>query len=315
MEVSCDRPVAVEGLVKKYGDEFGVRGVSLRVDKGEIASVLGPNGAGKSTLIKLVAGVLNPTSGSVKVCGHDPRSHHARKFLGYMPQTGGLYEDMTGWENLMFFGGLKGLSGASLRRESEELLKLVNLYDARNKLVRKYSGGMKRRLSLAIALLGSPGVVVVDEPTSGLDPDVRIRVWEALKRLREEGKAVVMATHFIDEAERLSDKVYVMDYGKVVASGTPHELIRKYVPEAVITVEVSGKASECAGALKRFEGEWIVTIGGERRIYVYTHNPDSSLPEIVSTLHRFGCVIIAVRVRKPTLEDVFFKLTGRGFES
>ncbi len=301
--------LVVENLVKRYGDKVALKGVSFRVEKGIVYSLLGPNGAGKTTLLSIIAGILNPTSGRVLVKGGDPRDPKARLHIGYCPQEHGLTELLTGRDNMMFYARLYGYSESEARKRVNELLDLVGLTDYADKPVAKYSGGMKKRLSLAITLLHDPDLLILDEPTTGMDPGMRRSVWDIILGLRKEGKTILLATHYMEEADYLSDRVAIMNEGEIVAEGSPEELKQKYGPKSVVELELymPPKPSTIED-LGRFSD----TIYLENNtIKVHTQDPDSIIPKLVDTLYSGGLSLKALRIAKPTLEDVFLKLTGR----
>ncbi len=304
-----DYIVVVEELVKRYGDKEALKGVSFRVEKGIVYSLLGPNGAGKTTLLNIIAGILNPTSGRVLVKGRDPRDPETRLHIGFCPQEHGLTELLTGYDNMMFFARLYGYSEREARKRVKELLELVGLLEYANKLVAKYSGGMKKRLSLAITLLHNPDLLILDEPTTGMDPGVRRSVWDIILQLRKEGKTILLATHYMEEADYLSDKVAIMNDGSIIAEGSPEELKQKYGPKTVVELELyrtpTGKVIE---ELRRYSDTIYVE---DSLVRVHTADPDTLVPKIVNTLYSIGFPLKALRITKPTLEDVFLKLTGR----
>ena len=219
--------LVVEELVKKYGDIEAVRGVSFTVETGEVYALLGPNGAGKSTILGIVTGVISPTSGRVLVDGLPPYRREARTRIGYAPQGHGLDPSLTGLENIAFYARLRGLSPREAVKQLTGLAEEWGLYQHLHRPVGKYSGGMARKLAVLVALIGDPRLLVLDEPTSGLDPGSRRKIWELVERLRGEGKAVLLATHYMEEAERLADRVGIIDRGVLVAEGAPDELKKK----------------------------------------------------------------------------------------
>ncbi len=301
--------VVVENLWKKYGGQAALKGVSIRVGESEVVSLLGPNGAGKTTLISIIVGVLKPSSGKVTICGGDPRDPGVRSLFSYCPQEHGLIEDLTGFENIMFYAGLYGIDPRTARERGVELLEKLGLKEHADKLVRRYSGGMKKRLSLAITLLARPKLVVLDEPTTGMDPGARRFVWSVIREFRENGGSVLLATHYMEEADELSDRVYIMNEGRIVAEGSPEELKARYGPPAVITVECSRLNDEVIGRVKStVEGE---VVAEDSKLRIHSRAPEEEVPRIVRCIYEAGSHVLALRVEKPTLEDVFLKLTGR----
>lgn len=221
--------IVMERLVKRYGDVTAVNDLSLQVTRGELFGLLGPNGAGKTTTINILCGLLKPTSGFASVCGYDVQKEamKMRELIGVCIQETAVYPYLTGEENVKFFGDLYTLDGETLRDRCSMLLERLGLAGDARRRVSKYSGGMKRRLSLILALIHDPQVVFLDEPTVGMDPQSRHAVWDFIRELKKEGKTIVLTTHHMEEAEELCDRVGIIDYGKLIALGPPEELIRR----------------------------------------------------------------------------------------
>ena len=310
MGVSMDVVLRVEGVVKKYGDKIAVNDVSLSVQRGEIYGLLGPNGAGKTTLMSIIAGILDPTEGRVEVLGGDPHDREIRARIGYCPQESVVYDNLTGLENLMFYAGLYGLSGSRAKQKSEELIRFVGLEEYAKDLVKTYSGGMKKRLNFAIALVGDPDLILLDEPTTGMDPRVRRSVWELIERLRKAGKTIILATHYMEEADELSNRVAIMNLGRKVVEGTPEELKKKYGPKAVVSVELVKVTQDIVESIKPYALEGRVVVEGNV-LRVHVEDPDEASPKIVSELVKRGYKLNMLKIDRPTLEDVFLRLTGR----
>ena len=310
MGVSMDVVLRVEGVVKKYGDKIAVNDVSLSVQRGEIYGLLGPNGAGKTTLMSIIAGILDPTEGRVEVLGGDPHDREIRARIGYCPQESVVYDNLTGLENLMFYAGLYGLSGSRAKQKSEELIRFVGLEEYAKDLVKTYSGGMKKRLNFAIALVGDPDLILLDEPTTGMDPRVRRSVWELIERLRKAGKTIILATHYMEEADELSNRVAIMNLGRKVVEGTPEELKKKYGPKAVVSVELAKVTQDIIEYIKPYALEGRVVVEGNV-LRVHVEDPDETTPKIVSELVKRGYKLNMLKIDRPTLEDVFLRLTGR----
>ncbi|RLE85395.1 MAG: ABC transporter ATP-binding protein [Thermoprotei archaeon] len=304
--------LVVEGVWKRFGDRDVVRDVSLLVNEGEIVSLLGPNGAGKTTLLKIITGVLRPDSGRVLIKGLSPEDLKARALVGFCPQEPGLIDDLTGLENMMFYARLQGLDGKNVVKRVEGLLKIMGLSGDMGKLVRKYSGGMKKKLGLAATLIHDPEILILDEPTTGMDPGVRREVWRIIQQEKRSGKAILIATHYMEEAEALSDRVYIIDQGRIVASGTPSELKSKYAPPSVIEVELYRLPENADATLKDLGLRYTVH---EDKLRVHSSDVDRDVPRLVALIHENGGAVKILRVTEPTLEDVFLKLTGRGLES
>ena len=298
---------------------MAVDSLSMSVEKGELFGLLGPNGAGKSTLTKMISGRLNATSGTIKVGDYsikdDPMK--VKELLGVVPQDIVLYDYLNAKENLSFYGRLYGLSGKKLKNRINELLQFTQLDEkAVKRHVSTYSGGMKRRVNIAAALLHEPQVLLLDEPTAGLDPQNKHALWDIIEVLKKQGKTIVLTTHMMDEAEELCDRVAIMDQGKVIALGSPSQLVDDVKMENTITV-VPDKTSP--SLVEQVKG-----IGGVKNVYtafdedensdtlkVITDCPDDILPDVVSTIVNTGTKVLSVQLSRVTLEDVFISLTGR----
>lgn len=272
-------------LRKRYGDTAAVDGLSLEVRPGEIFGLLGPNGAGKSTTIAMSAGLLKPDSGRVEIVGLGaPSDPEVRRAIGLAPQTLALYDELTASENLSFFGRLYGLRGAALASRVDWALEFAGLTDRRRHRVKTYSGGMRRRLNLAAALLHEPRLLFLDEPTAGVDPQSRNAIFESVLALRANGTTVIYTTHYMEEAQRLCDRVGVMDRGRLLALDTTANLLSRHGGRPTVV---------------------IVTDAGEESIV-----SDDPLAEAARAL-RGGAEVRGVRVENATLESVFLNLTGR----
>lgn len=297
---TSDPFISANGLVKRYGSLTAVDGLSLDVRRGECLGLLGPNGAGKSTTISMMLGLLVPDEGTVVLSGGgNPVDPNARKRLGAAPQALSLYEDLTGEENIAFFGSLYGLSGSNLTSRVEESLRFVGLLDRRKDLMGTYSGGMARRLNLACAIVHEPEAVLLDEPTVGVDPQSRNQLFENVEKLKALGRTILYTTHYMEEAERLCDRVAIIDNGKLLALGTVDELLAAHGGSSSVEVELTEQPD---GTL---DIEGAVLEG--KRLRVQTKNP----AETVVAIARSGRAFDGLRVRRPTLEDVFLSLTGR----
>ncbi len=307
--------IVVENIVKKYDGFEALKGVSFTVERGEIFGLLGPNGAGKTTLLNIIAGVIKQSSGKVIVEGIDITSepNKAKKIIGFMPQELAVYDSLSGYENLLFYAGLYGIPKREATKRVSELLKLVGLENVASKRAKTYSGGMVRRLAIATALINNPKILLLDEPTSGLDPDARRRFWDFLLKLKEEGKTVIIATHYVEEAEFLADRVAIMYEGKIIALDTPENLKKSIGPLSVIEVETKGPTNISKQLLAEFSEERkIVDKNGLYKIYV--RDPDRILPVLVEKLASSRVKIVRIHVVEPSLEDVFIKLVGRRIE-
>ena len=299
--------IRARGLVKRFGDFTAVDGIDLDVARGEAFGFLGPNGAGKSSTMRMIGCVSTPTAGELSILGMDPvrDGTRIRARLGVCPQLDNLDPDLTVQENLTTYARYFGLSRAEGRRRAAELLEFVQLADRATSKVDPLSGGMKRRLTIARAMVNEPELVLLDEPTTGLDPQARHLLWERLFRLKQQGVTLVLTTHYMDEAEQLCDRLVVMDTGKIVAEGSPRSLIEQHSTREVVELRFG------ESALDGFRDK--LTGIGERvdvlpdRILLYADDGDGAVAEV----HNRQLAPSSVLVRRSTLEDVFLHLTGR----
>ncbi|MEY4452411.1 MAG: hypothetical protein RIT51_89 [Actinomycetota bacterium] len=299
--------IRAKGLTKVYGEFIAVDGIDFEVKKGEAFGLLGPNGAGKSTTMKMIASTSRRTGGELEILGKDPNVHgpEIRAHLGVVPQQDNLDRELKVWENLMTYGRYFGLSRKFLKGKIEELLQFAQLEDKRNNKTEELSGGMKRRLTIARGLVNEPEILMLDEPTTGLDPQARHVLWDRLFSLKELGVTLVITTHYMDEAEQLCDRLVVMDKGKIMAEGSPADLIKKYSSKEVLEVRFGSKNN--AAAAKKLEkvGDRIEVLPD--RILIYSANGEKELEKIT----KLGLNPITSLVRRSSLEDVFLRLTGR----
>ncbi len=299
--------VIVEDLVKRYGDVEAVRGISFSIRKGEVFGLLGPNGAGKTTTIHVIATLLRPTAGRVSVAGHDvvKEAAEVRKRIGIVFQDPSLDWSLTAWENMYIHGLLYGLSGEELKRRIREVLEFVELWEHANRLVRNFSGGMRRRLEVARALLHSPELLILDEPTIGLDPHTRARIWDYIREVQKrEGMTILLTTHYMDEAEELCDRIAIMDHGKIIAEGTADEL-KSLVGSDVIIARFDRPACFNTGPIRECRKL------PDGRVEFVVENAARALPQLFDMAREAGLRIIEVSYRRPTLNEVFLHLTGR----
>jgi lipooligosaccharide transport system ATP-binding protein len=299
--------ITANNLVKKYKEFAAVNGISFEVAPGESFGLLGPNGAGKSTTMRMVGAVSTRTGGDLNILGLDPNSHgpEIRSQLGVVPQADNLDTELRVRDNLIVYGRYFGLPGARVRKRADELLAFAQLEDKAKAKVDDLSGGMKRRLTIARALINDPRILLLDEPTTGLDPQARHILWDRLFRLKEQGTTLVLTTHYMDEAEQLCDRLVVVDKGSIMAEGSPASLIREYSSKEVLEVRFgSERNSEVAGTLDGI-GERIEVLPD--RILVYSDNGEAELVRITER----GLRPITSLVRRSSLEDVFLRLTGR----
>jgi lipooligosaccharide transport system ATP-binding protein len=294
-------------LVKTYGETAAVDGITFSVAPGESFGLLGPNGAGKSTTMRMVGAVSTRTSGSLRILDRDPNDHGPaiRSQLGVVPQADNLDTELRVRENLIVYGRYFGLPLSHLRTRADELLAFAQLSDRAKSKVDDLSGGMKRRLTIARALINDPRILLLDEPTTGLDPQARHILWDRLFRLKEQGTTLVLTTHYMDEAEQLCDRLVVVDKGRIMAEGAPAALIREHSTREVLEVRFGSEQN--VGAADKLAGI------GERlevlpdRVLVYANDGEAALVEVT----RRGLAPLTSLVRRSSLEDVFLRLTGR----
>jgi lipooligosaccharide transport system ATP-binding protein len=297
--------IEARGLTKRFGDLVAVDGIDFAVERGETFGFLGPNGAGKSSTMRMIGAVSPPSGGSLRVLGRDPEHDGPaiRERLGVVPQEDNLDLELNVAENLLVYGRFFGLAKDVIRQRTDELLDFVQLSERRDSRVDALSGGMKRRLTIARALVNDPELMLLDEPTTGLDPQARHALWDRLYRLKQRGVTLVLTTHYMDEAEQLCDRLVIMDRAHIVAEGSPRELIDRFVEREVVELRFASED----GVVPRLEGI------GERlevlpdRIVIGTDDGDAAL----DTVHERGLHPRSSLVRRSTLEDVFLTLTGR----
>ena len=309
MTKSTERELVItaKGLRKTYGDFVAVDSIDFEVMRGESFGLLGPNGAGKSTTMRMITSTLQRTAGELQILGKDPDKFgpEIRAHLGVVPQQDNLDRQLKVWENLLVYGRYFGLSRKFLNAKIEELLAFAQLEEKRNVKTDELSGGMKRRLTIARGLVNEPEILLLDEPTTGLDPQARHILWDRLFRLKELGVTLVLTTHYMDEAEQLCDRIVVMDKGRIMAEGSPAELIKKYSSKEVLEVRFGSKGN--AAAAKKLEkvGDRLEVLPD--RILVYTDNGEKALERVT----KLGLDPVTSLVRRSSLEDVFLRLTGR----
>jgi ABC-2 type transport system ATP-binding protein len=301
-----------DGLEKRFGDLKAVDGVSFEISHGETFGLLGPNGAGKTTSISIIAGLLESDGGSVTVGGESitTSSTRGKGSIGLVPQELAIYPDLTAEENLFFFGRLYGMSGPDLDKRVDEVLEVVGLDDRRSDLTKEYSGGMKRRLNIGIGLLHKPQLLILDEPTVGVDPQSRNAILESVENLSGEGMAVLYTTHYMEEAERLCDRVAIIDEGKIKAEGTRRELVSMVGQKDRIRVDGGGDIDGAVNRVRQIDGVTDVS-RSDGGLDVLVVNASGILPEILSSVTAAGASISGVEVEEPNLEAVFLHLTGK----
>jgi len=298
--------IKVEGLSKKFGNLTAVNDVSFEVDEGAIFGFLGPNGAGKTTTISILCTLLSPTSGRASIAGHDcaKEPSEVRKAIGIVFQDTTLDKDLTAYENLMFHAYLYDVKKSEMRKRIDDALHFVGLFERRDDLVKKFSGGMKRRLEVARGIIHRPRVLFLDEPTLGLDPQSRANLWEFIIGLqREYNTTIFMTTHYMEEAE-VCNKIAIIDNGDIIAFGIPDEL-KKSVGGDVIYISTPDNRKAKLEIEKLFN---VAVTEKENELFLPALNGDASIPEIINAM---GGKVLSVRLQRPTLNDVFLRMTGR----
>jgi ABC-2 type transport system ATP-binding protein len=304
--------IEVENLRKTFGDLVAVDGVSFVAPPGGIFGLLGPNGAGKTTTISCICGLLTPTSGRVRVVGRDVARDgaEARRALGVVPQEIALYDDLTARENLEYWGGTQGLRGAECKRRIEEVLDLTGLADRAREAVKRFSGGMKRRLNFACGILHHPKVLLLDEPTVGVDPQSRVRLLELVRAEAQAGTCVLYTTHYMEEAETLCDRLAVVDHGRIIAQGTLAELRSMLRERDLLRFSGVFRPEGVRAALERLDAVELLNVD-ESQLALAMPEASRRLPEIFAALAASGAEVRGTRLRQPSLESLFIKLTGK----
>ena len=299
--------IVARGLTKKFGDFTAVDGIDFTVKRGESFGLLGPNGAGKSTTMRIIGATSQRTGGEISILGKDPEKFgpQIRAHLGVIPQKDNLDEQLTVTQNLYIYGRYFGLSNKFIKGKIEELLEFAQLEEKRDAKVDSLSGGMKRRLTIARALVSEPDILMLDEPTTGLDPQARHILWDRLFRLKEKGVTLVITTHFMDEAEQLCERLIVIDRGKIMAEGSPADLIKRYSSKEVLELRFGSENNETVADKLRDKCERLEVLPD--RVLLYSEDAEHVLEEII----RSGMQPKTSLVRRSSLEDVFLRLTGR----
>jgi ABC-2 type transport system ATP-binding protein len=307
--------IFARGLVKTYGEVRALAGVDLAVERGTILGLLGPNGAGKTTAVRILTTLLKPDSGEARVAGYDAVREAAalRRHIGLAGQYAAVDENLTGRENLTMVGRLYGSRRADANRRSDELLESFDLSEAARRPVKTYSGGMRRRLDLAAALVNEPAVLFLDEPTTGLDPRSRLGLWEVIERLVGGGTTVLLTTQYLDEADRLADTIAVIDHGRVIARGTSDELKDRVGGERLEVRLEDGASGDAAVAALTFMSDDEPRLS-DGLVSLHVRERTGAIVEAVRRLDEAGVAVADLALRRPTLDDVFLALTGRAAE-
>jgi ABC-2 type transport system ATP-binding protein len=305
-----------KGLRKDYGSVRALDGLSFEVSPGTIFGLLGPNGAGKSTAVKVLTTLARADGGEACVAGHDVAREpgEVRRAIGVVAQRSGVDVQLTGRENVVLHGRLQGLRGRELARRADQLLDEFGLAEAANRVARGYSGGMQRRLDIAMGLVHRPQVLFLDEPTTGLDPEVRAAMWTEIARLqREEGLTILLTTHYLEEADQLASSLAIVDRGRVVAQGSPDELKASLEGDAVqVELEDRNANGNVSAALARVDGLRDVTVDG-RTLHARAPDGGRAVPAVLAALDAHAIPVASVKVARPSLDDVYLRFAGRSF--
>jgi ABC-2 type transport system ATP-binding protein len=304
--------IRIKGLVKKYGERVAVQGVSLSIEEGEIFGLLGPNGAGKTTTLSILSTLLIPDEGHVTISGHDlvRGAKEIKRLIGFVPQELALYPTLSAWDNLTFFGRIYGLQGANLKERISTVLALVGLSERAADAVQTFSGGMKRRLNIAVGLIHQPRILFLDEPTVGVDPQSRNFIFEHVERLNEDGMTIIYTTHYMEEAERLCDRVAIMDEGRVLALDTTKGLI-DMLGGGVIYLGLPQALLESYLPTVRALSDVRTAVEEEGRLKIETSNAHLALLELIELCNARNVSILSLEMLEPNLESLFLHLTGK----
>ncbi len=304
--------IEIKNLTKRFNDKLVIDNVSLGIEKGEIFGLLGPNGAGKSTLINLMVGLLKIDRGEVVIGGYNISKEplKAKEKIGLVPQEIALFENLNAKENLEYWGGLYGLRGAMLRERINEALEIAALQEHIKKPVKKYSGGMKRRLNIAAAMMHHPEVLIMDEPTVGIDPQSRNHIFEVVKKMNKEyNSTIIYTSHYMEEIESLCDNIFILDLGKEIAYGSKEELKRMVISDKVIKIKAQGELEKLMFDIKKLSTIRGVEIKGEELKIIA--NEKITLNELFNEISKHKVEVKNIGIEEPTLEEVFLTLTGK----
>lgn len=308
---TADYVIEVDGLTKAYGSNQVLKGVDLKIRRGTMLALLGPNGAGKTTTVRILSTLLKYDDGTVTIEGYDvtKEADEVRRSIGLTGQSAAVDELLTGRENLIMMGRLYRLTASSAKARAEELLHEFDLVEAADRPAKTYSGGMRRRLDLAVSLIATPPVIFLDEPTTGLDPRSRLAMWEIINRLKERGTTILLTTQYLEEADQLADRIVVIDGGKVIAEGTADQLKARVGKDRLELAFADGK--DLRKAVKALDGEAVDVNDRDQTISTTINDTNEDVRRILDQLTRMGIKLQSLNVHKPTLDDVFLALTGK----
>lgn len=304
--------IEVKNVTKRFNDKLVLDNVSYEVNKGEIFGFIGPNGAGKSTLINIMTSLLTPDSGTVKICGYDILKEpiKAKECIGYVPQDISLIEDLNAYDNLEFFGALYGLKGKELKERINEALEVTGLQEKKKEKIKKFSGGMKRRLNIAAAIMHHPKVLIMDEPTVGVDPQSRNHIFTFTKSIcKEWGTTVIYTSHYMEEVEELCKRVFIIDLGKEVSYGTKEEIKSAVFPNNKVIMEASDITAEVLLNIENLTG--VIKVKEQDDIISLTIDSNFKLHNVLSIIEQYGVNVKKISYEDARLEDVFLALTGK----
>ncbi|HBG38111.1 MAG TPA: export ABC transporter ATP-binding protein [Clostridiaceae bacterium] len=304
--------LSIENLVKRYGDFLALDNVNMKIGEGEIVGFLGPNGAGKTTTINTILGLSKIDSGEIKVFGKNLKESEIeiKRDIGIVPQEIAIYDDLTAYENVSYFGSLYGIRGSLLKERSLEALKFTGLIDKEKDFPKKFSGGMKRRLNIACAIVHHPKLIIMDEPTVGIDPQSRKHILNSVKELNKMGSTVIYTSHYMEEVEEICTDIIIMDLGRVIAKGTKEELKDLVAVEERVKIEVSSLSFTLIEKIKGINGVKECSIEGNE-LFIISKKGSGNLGKIIDAIVESGSEVVSVNMEKPTLESVFLTLTGK----
>jgi len=304
--------IEISNITKRYDDKLAVDNVSFNIEKGEVFGLLGPNGAGKSTLISIMCGLIKADKGGVSISGHliEKETVKAKSYIGLVPQEIALYENLSAIDNLKFWGSMYGLKGQTLKERIQEAIDVTGLKEKAKENVSKYSGGMKRRLNIAAAIMHRPEILIMDEPTVGIDAQSRNHILDSVKELNKRGTTIIYTSHYMEEVETIAKRVGIIDYGKLIALGTKDELKKQLSTDEKILIEASNIRFNPVDEIKKLNGITNVSLK-ENKIEILTPNAQQVLQDILFILSKESVTVRNISLQEPDLENVFLALTGR----